>query len=123
MGAKGGCSVPLARGRGFRPRSSSNDHRARALARRHSRDLYIMAVLVGLFLGLFQGLRHAFEPDHVLALSTMIADTRTLGARIAYAAAWGLGHATTLLAVGAALMLGRSQLPPRMDQRSASPWL
>jgi len=32
-----------------------------------------------------------------------------------YEVAWGLGHATTLLVVGAALMFARSQLPPRVD--------
>ena len=78
-------------------------------------SLTTVTVLVGLLLGLLQGLRHAFEPDHVVAVSTMIADKGSLRARIAYAAMWGLGHAATLLAVGAVLMLARSQLPPRMD--------
>lgn len=74
-----------------------------------------MSVLFGLLLGLLQGLRHALEPDHVVALSTMIAEARTARTRVAYAAAWGLGHAAMLLVVGAVLMAARSRLPARLD--------
>jgi hypothetical protein len=74
-----------------------------------------MSALLGLLFGLLQGLRHAFEPDHVVAVSTMISEQRSPRARIGYAAAWGIGHATTLLVVGALLMLLRAELPPRLD--------
>jgi len=74
-----------------------------------------MAVLLGLLLGFFQGMRHAFEPDHVVALSTMITDARSTGRRVAYAALWGVGHAAMLLVVGVLLMAARAQLPKRID--------
>ena len=45
----------------------------------------------------------------------MISEQRSAGRRIGYAAAWGLGHGAMLLLVGAALMLLRAQLPPKLD--------
>jgi high-affinity nickel-transport protein len=74
-----------------------------------------MALVLSLLFGLLQGLRHAFEPDHVVAVSTMISEQRAARARIGYAAAWGIGHATTLLVVCALLMLLRAKLPARLD--------
>ena len=74
-----------------------------------------MTLLLSLLFGLLQGLRHAFEPDHVVAFSTMISEQRSAARRIGYAAAWGLGHGAMLLLVGAALMLLRAQLAPKLD--------
>jgi hypothetical protein len=74
-----------------------------------------VSVILGLLFGLLQGLRHAFEPDHVVAISTMMGEQRTSRARVGYAAAWGIGHATMLLVVGTLLMLLRAELPARLD--------
>ncbi len=74
-----------------------------------------MSALLGLLFGLLQGFRHAFEPDHVVAISTMIGEQRTARARVMYAAAWGVGHAAMLVLVGGLLMLLRAELPPRLD--------
>jgi hypothetical protein len=74
-----------------------------------------MTVFLALLFGLLQGLRHAFEPDHVVAISTMISDQRTARARVGYAAAWGIGHAAMLVLVGGLLILFRTELPPRLD--------
>ena len=74
-----------------------------------------MTFLIGLLFGLLQGLRHAFEPDHVVAISTMIGEQRSSRMRVAYAAAWGIGHASMLVVVGGLLMSLRAELPPRLD--------
>jgi hypothetical protein len=74
-----------------------------------------MTFAIALLFGFLQGLRHAFEPDHVVALSTMLGDQRTARTRVGYAASWGLGHASMLLVVGAILMVLRAELPPRLD--------
>ena len=74
-----------------------------------------MTIFLGLLFGLLQGLRHAFEPDHVVAVSTMISEERSMRARVVYAASWGVGHAAMLVAVGAILMGLRAELPPRVD--------
>jgi ABC-type nickel/cobalt efflux system permease component RcnA len=76
--------------------------------------------LVVLLLAFALGLRHAADPDHLVAVSTVVADTRGRASRAAarLGAAWGLGHATTLLAFGLPVLLVRSYLP-HVVERSA----
>ena len=59
------------------------------------------------------GLRHATDPDHLAAVSTLIAGSREQAARAAarLGAAWGLGHATSLFAFGVPIVLYRAYLP------------
>jgi ABC-type nickel/cobalt efflux system permease component RcnA len=73
---------------------------------------------VVLLLAFALGLRHASDPDHLVAVSTLVADTRGRAARAAarLGAAWGLGHATTLLAFGLPVLLVRSVLPHVVEQ-------
>src|SRR4051795_8901888 len=74
--------------------------------------------IVVLLLAFALGLRHASDPDHLVAVSTLVADTRDRAARAAarLGAAWGLGHATTLLAFGLPVLLVRSYLPQVVEQ-------
>src|SRR5919204_2167135 len=64
------------------------------------------------------GLRHASDPDHLVAVSTLVAGTRDRAARAAarLGAAWGLGHATTMLAFGIPVVLLRAFLPHVVEQ-------
>jgi cytochrome c biogenesis protein CcdA len=59
------------------------------------------------------GLRHATDPDHLTALSTLVLAERQDGARRAgrLGLAWGLGHATTLVAFGLPVVLFQRYLP------------
>src|SRR5919202_1800505 len=59
------------------------------------------------------GLRHATDPDHLAALTTLIAGGRERAARAAakLGLAWGLGHATSLFAFGVPIVLYRAYLP------------
>lgn len=59
------------------------------------------------------GLRHATDPDHITAVSTLLLDRSNLGARRArlLGTAWGLGHGITLFLLGLPLLLFRHQLP------------
>src|SRR5689334_6227609 len=74
--------------------------------------------LVVLLLAFALGLRHASDPDHLVAVSTLVADTRGRAARAAalLGAAWGAGHALTLLAFGLPVLLFRSFLPHAVEQ-------
>ena len=74
--------------------------------------------IVVLLLAFALGLRHASDPDHLVAVSTLVADTRGRAARVAggLGAAWGAGHATTLLAFGLPVLLFRSYLPHAVEQ-------
>ncbi len=74
--------------------------------------------IVVLLIAFALGLRHASDPDHLVAVSTLVADTRDRAVRAAarLGAAWGLGHATTLLAFGLPVLLVRAYLPHVVEQ-------
>lgn len=59
------------------------------------------------------GLRHATDPDHLVAVSTLVATERERRARRAsrLGLAWGLGHATSLVALGLPVVLAAALLP------------
>jgi ABC-type nickel/cobalt efflux system permease component RcnA len=65
-------------------------------------------------LGLVLGIRHAMDPDHVVAVAAMTARTRRLAPAMWLGAVWGLGHTLTLFVVGAAIILLNLTLPPRL---------
>ena len=71
----------------------------------------MLGPLGGGLLGLAMGLRHALEPDHLAAVSTLVAQERTPRAGAKLGAWWGLGHASALLAVGLSLSLARAEMP------------
>lgn len=71
-----------------------------------------MPLLLGCLLGLAQGMRHALEPDHVTAVSTLVAGQDTGKRIVSFAAVWSLGHALTLLVVGGALAVFHAEMPP-----------
>ncbi len=64
------------------------------------------------------GLRHATDPDHLAAVTTLIAGTRERATRAAaqLGLAWGLGHATSLFAFGVPIVLFKAYLPTRVEQ-------
>jgi hypothetical protein len=70
-----------------------------------------MDVLTGGLLGAALGMRHALEPDHLAAVSTMLAERPRTRAATFIGAAWGLGHSLALFVVGGALLLLRAELP------------
>jgi ABC-type nickel/cobalt efflux system permease component RcnA len=68
---------------------------------------------VVLLVALLLGLRHATDPDHVTAVSTLVLSDDEHGARRAsvLGLSWGLGHATTLLLLGLPIVLFSRYLP------------
>jgi cytochrome c biogenesis protein CcdA len=69
----------------------------------------VMVLIVALLLGL----RHATDPDHLVAVSTLLATEPDRPARRAstLGLSWGAGHATSLVALGLPVVLLRSQIP------------
>jgi len=59
------------------------------------------------------GLRHATDPDHLAAVTTLIASGRDRAARSAarLGLAWGLGHATSLFMFGLPIVVFKAYLP------------
>jgi high-affinity nickel-transport protein len=73
-----------------------------------------MQLLALLGLGLLLGLRHAADPDHVIAVTAIAARTRRVLPATALGIVWGLGHTLTLFVVGAAIILFNWRVPPRI---------
>jgi high-affinity nickel-transport protein len=67
-----------------------------------------------LALGFGLGLRHATDPDHVVAVTTIVARERRLWVSSLVGAIWGLGHTLTLLLLGGVLLAFRVTVPPRV---------
>jgi high-affinity nickel-transport protein len=65
-------------------------------------------------LGVVLGMRHALEPDHLAAVSTLISDERSRFRGVLLGASWGLGHTLSLFAVGCALAVLQVELPQRV---------
>jgi len=65
-------------------------------------------------LGFFLGMRHATDPDHVVAVSTIVARYRSAGSAALIGALWGLGHTLTILMVGGGIILFGWVIPPRV---------
>jgi high-affinity nickel-transport protein len=53
-----------------------------------------------LILGFLLGLRHALDPDHVVAVAAIVARHPSAGRAARVGALWGLGHSATILLVG-----------------------
>jgi hypothetical protein len=71
-------------------------------------------LLLGCLLGITQGFRHAFEPDHLAAVSTMVVEQRSRRASVLFAATWGVGHSLVLTIVGGILFAFRREMPARL---------
>src|SRR3984885_14835193 len=72
------------------------------------------ALFAIMLLGFFLGMRHATDPDHVVAVTTIVSRERTMLHATVIGALWGLGHTLTILAVGSAIILFKLTIPPRV---------
>ena len=65
-------------------------------------------------LGFLLGMRHATDPDHVIAVTTIVARQKSASGAATIGAAWGLGHTLTILVVGGGIILFGWVIPPRI---------
>ena len=65
-------------------------------------------------IGFFLGMRHATDPDHVIAVSTIVSQQRNLKRAALIGVVWGLGHTVTILLVGSAIILFNLVIPARL---------
>ena len=74
------------------------------------------SLLVALGIAFVLGVRHASDPDHLVAVTSLMAgdDADSRGA-VRLGAWWGLGHATTLLVIGLPLIAFKSELPSWLE--------
>ncbi len=73
-----------------------------------------MTGLAILAIGFFLGMRHATDPDHVIAVSTIVSRERSLPKAALIGILWGCGHTLTIVAVGAAIILFGLAIPARV---------
>jgi ABC-type nickel/cobalt efflux system permease component RcnA len=71
-----------------------------------------------LLISLLLGLRHASDPDHLAAVTTLVAseERKRIGKATFMGLCWGLGHGTTLVLIGLPLVLLGRYLPERLQQ-------
>jgi high-affinity nickel-transport protein len=64
--------------------------------------------------GFLLGVRHATDPDHVIAVSTIVSRQRSIRQAGLIGALWGVGHTITIFLVGVAIILFNLAIPPRI---------
>jgi len=72
------------------------------------------SALLILVVGFFLGMRHATDPDHVVAVSTFVSREKSIARAGWIGVLWGIGHTITILIVGAAIILFGFVIPPRL---------
>lgn len=76
--------------------------------------LPMISLLSIIFLGFFLGMRHATDPDHVIAVTTIVSRERTVRSAALIGSLWGIGHTITIVLVGGAIILWNVVIPPRI---------
>lgn len=71
-------------------------------------DSTVVTALAG---GFVLGLQHALDPDHLVAVSTIVSDHKSLRRSSLIGTFWGLGHSASLLGVGLVIILLRVSIP------------
>lgn len=74
--------------------------------------------MIGFFsilaVGFFLGMRHATDPDHVIAVTTIVSNQRNSMRAAMIGAFWGVGHTLTIFVVGAGIILFNLVIPVRV---------
>lgn len=74
----------------------------------------VVELLTSSGLGSLLGVRHALEPDHLAAVSTLVTEERSSLKAAWLGACWGFGHTLSLVVVGALLVVLRAEMPERV---------
>jgi ABC-type nickel/cobalt efflux system permease component RcnA len=67
-------------------------------------------------LGFVLGLRHALDPDHLVAVSTLVSEERSLWRASLVGMSWGIGHTASLVVFGTAIAVFRLAVTPRWSE-------
>ncbi len=70
--------------------------------------------LTVLVLGFVLGLKHALDPDHVVAVSTIVSDSKSVKRSSVIGTFWGLGHTLSLLLAGIVVITLKIQISDRV---------
>lgn len=71
-------------------------------------DTTLLSVLSA---GFLLGMKHAFEADHVIAVSTIVSRSKRLWSSSLAGALWGIGHTATLFIIGLIVICMKTEIP------------
>ena len=74
----------------------------------------MFSFLAILILGFLLGMRHATDPDHVVAVTTIVTKRPGIGNASLIGVLWGLGHTFTIFVVGTMIILFQVTISPRV---------
>jgi ABC-type nickel/cobalt efflux system permease component RcnA len=65
-------------------------------------------------IGFFLGMRHAMDPDHVIAVTTIVSGQKNIMRAALIGIVWGIGHTLTIFVVGSVVILFNVVIPARI---------
>jgi hypothetical protein len=74
----------------------------------------MLSLLSIILVGFFLGMRHATDPDHVIAVTTIVTRRKSVSHAALIGVLWGLGHTITIFLVGTAIILFSVVIPVRV---------
>jgi ABC-type nickel/cobalt efflux system permease component RcnA len=74
----------------------------------------LVPILSVTLLGLFLGMRHSTDSDHIVAVSTLVSRQGSIRSSATIGMLWGLGHTITIFLVGSAIIIFGVVIPPRL---------
>src|SRR3954453_23586404 len=69
-----------------------------------------VSLLSILLLGFLLDIKHAIEPDHIIAVSTIASESKNLKRSVFAGVYWGIGHTATLFIVGMFLIVAKNTI-------------
>jgi high-affinity nickel-transport protein len=72
----------------------------------------MLTLLSILSVGFLLGVRHATDPDHVVAVTTIVSRQGSLARAAGVGALWGVGHTATIALLGGGLVVTQVAMPP-----------
>src|SRR4051812_21806338 len=75
----------------------------------------VLELMTSSGLGSLLGMRHALEPDHLAAVSTLVSTERNGYKAALLGMCWGLGHTSALIVAGTAFVVLRTEMPVRVS--------
>jgi ABC-type nickel/cobalt efflux system permease component RcnA len=71
-------------------------------------------LIATLGLGFILGLKHALDADHIVAVSTIVSEHKSISKSSLIGTFWGLGHTASLFLIGLVVILLRLTIPPKL---------
>lgn len=71
--------------------------------------------------GFIWGLHHALDPDHLVAVSTIVSEHKSISRSSLVGTFWGIGHTSSLLMISLIVLLLRSSIPNNIARWMEAP--